>query len=167
MTLAFETKNIFFTESKTINASGVGEGILNLPTTQMRLFERIQQKQKQNLLNDDNKSADDDVIPKDENWYSSDEEEKAVKPAVVRTKRWDVADSSKPSDSKPPMIAPPAVVIPTPSSVSAVGPIILPKELTEVLSAIKMAPVVAKEKTPDVEIVPVENKVKVPSRDPR
>jgi hypothetical protein len=129
----------------------------------MRLFERIQQKQKENLHTDDAKSADSDIIPKDENWYSSDEEDKDVKP--VRTKRWDVADSSKPADAKPPTIAPPAVVIPTPPSVP--GPIVLPKELTEVLSAIKMAPVVAKEKIPEVKVAPVEDKTKVPSRDPR
>ena len=130
------------------------EGIPSLPQTQQRLFDRIQQKQKENIPKEETHNIDDkDGAPvKDENWYSSDEE--TEKPNR-KNGRWDVV-AEKPDLLVEKTIAelkPPGVFIPPPLST---GPITLPKELTEVLSSIVAAP---KAESTD--------KSKPPSRDPR
>ncbi len=128
------------------------EGVLNLPKTQERLFDRIQQKhipieEKHNV--DEKQSA----TVKEDNWYSSDEE--AEKPNR-KTGRWDVV-AEKPDLLVEKTIAelkPPGVFIPPPLST---GQITLPKELTDVLSSIVAAP----------KTEPTEKSSKPPSRDPR
>jgi hypothetical protein len=135
-------------------SESVAGGIPTLPQTQQRLFDRIQQKQKENIPKIETHDVDDEnAAPvKDENWYSSDEE--TEKPNR-KNGRWDVV-AEKPDLLVEKTIAelkPPGVFIPPPLSS---GPITLPKELTEVLSSIVSAP---KADLPD--------KSKPPSRDPR
>lgn len=143
------------------------EVVPNLPQTQLRLFERIQQKQKENILkeektHDESGVAAADVVEpiKDESWYSSDEDrpEKPDK-TIPRKKRWDVEG---PLDQAF-VVEQPKVLLPM-----STGPIILPKELTEVLSAIKkdVAAAAPPIQTP-VEVQPVEVKPKPANRDPR
>jgi hypothetical protein len=131
------------------------KGVLNLPQTQERLFDRIQQKQKENISKEEKHNVDDKQIAtvKEDNWYSSDEE--AEKPNR-KTGRWDVV-AEKPDLLVEKTIAelkPPGVFIPPPLST---GQITLPKELTDVLSSIVAAP----------KTEPTEKSSKPPSRDPR
>ena len=93
------------------------------------------------------------VTPREDNWYSSDEE-KAKPDKPGRKKRGDVP-APLGQDEKP-AIDPPAVVMPQ---------ISLPKELADVLSSIKKEPVkdALKEKVPEE----ADTKTKAPSRDPR
>jgi hypothetical protein len=140
------------------------DAIPNLPQTQMRLFERIQQKQKENSPKEEKVPDNDSNITKDENWYSSDEEQQQhkepVKPAekTGRRKRWDVQTPLGQEENATNIVAetkPPPVTT-----------IVLPKELTEVLSLIKKE-IVPKELPVQPEIESADSKAKLPSRDPR
>jgi len=137
------------------------ELVSNLPQTQQRLFERIQQKQKEAISDkvpDATGGKPDQGGPKDDNWYSSDEEQKSQakvdKPR--RKKRWDVQGPEGPEEK--PSLDPPMVV----TNPGLMNPVVLPKELTDVLSAIKKDPMAT---TSPVEKPPVESKPV--SRDPR
>ena len=138
------------------------ELVTNLPQTQQRLFERIQQKQKEAISDKVSDGASGKADPggsKDDNWYSSDDDQKSQtktdKPR--RKKRWDVQAPEGPEEK--PSLDPPMVV--TNPGLLNLPSVVLPKELTDVLSAIKKDVVAAA----PVEKAPVDSKPV--SRDPR
>ena len=130
----------------------------------MRLFERIQQKQKtESSPKEESVPDDSSSLNKDENWYSSDEEQQQkkepVKPAekTGRRKRWDVQTPLAQEEIATNVVAetkPPPMIV-------------LPKELTEVLSSIKKEVAATKELPVQPEVENSESKAKLTSRDPR